>query len=246
MKFFRSVASNFRTAFFIPLTSSSPTKISLNHRTSGRNNQGIITARHRGGRASRSTGTQVDFNRKTLNLVGKIARLEYEVKRRSMIALISYFDKIHERILFCYGIKVGSEVVRRFWASIDKGNCLPIWNIPIGTVVHGVQFNRFGKRKLARSAGVKSIIIKRELGKVTLKVSSGFYIIVSQDSWCTIGCLVGKWDGGLMFEKAGKSRWLGNRPTIRGSAMNVVDHPHGGGEGRCPIGRKKPVSLWSY
>ena len=209
----------------------------------GRNNQGKITVRHRGGGAKRKYRI-IDFKRDKDGVVGTVSSIEYDPNRSANIALIKYADGEKRYIIAPKGIKVGDKIESGANADIKVGNALPLENIPEGTVVHNVELKAGKGGELARSAGSSVQILGRE-GKYTLiRLTSGEVRKVLSTCRATIG-EVGNADHELVnLGKAGRKRHMGIKPTVRGSVMNPNDHPHGGGEGRAPIGRKGPVSRW--
>jgi len=217
--------------------------LTSNHRKFGRNNQGQITCRHRGGGHKRLY-RKIEFFRKKLNLVGRVISIEYDPNRNVDIAIILYKNGGYTYITSTKDLKIGMNVVAGFRASIKIGNALPLWNIPLGTNIHHVELNPGKGRQLARSAGTSVQIIARENNYVTLRLPSGEIRLVPCNCWATIGQVDNVEASNRKIGKAGRMRWLGWRPRVRGSVINPVDHPHGGGEGRCPIGRKNPVTPW--
>ena len=209
----------------------------------GRNNQGKITVRHRGGGAKRKSRI-IDFKRDKDGVVGTVSSIEYDPNRSANIALIKYADGEKRYIIAPKGIKVGDKIESGANADIKVGNALPLENIPEGTVVHNVELKAGKGGELARSAGSSVQILGRE-GKYTLiRLTSGEVRKVLSTCRATIG-EVGNADHELVnLGKAGRKRHMGIKPTVRGSVMNPNDHPHGGGEGRAPIGRKGPVTPW--
>jgi len=212
-------------------------------RSKGRNNRGIITSRHRGGGHKRLY-RDIDFGRTKVNIPAKVTHIEYDPNRNSRIALVNYQDGEKRYILHPVGLQIGDTIITSPEATISVGNCLPLVNIPLGTEVHNVELQPGSGGQLVRAAGTVAQIVAKEGAWVTLRLPSGEVRLVSQNCWATIG-RVGNVDAfNLTLGKAGRKRWLGRRPHVRGSAMNPVDHPHGGGEGRAPIGRSRPVSPW--
>jgi large subunit ribosomal protein L2 len=212
-------------------------------RSKGRNNRGIITSRHRGGGHKRLY-REVDFGRTKVNIPAKVSSIEYDPNRTSRIALVNYQDGEKRYILHPIGLRVGDTIVASPEATISVGNCLPLLKIPLGTEVHNVEIHPGSGGQLVRAAGTVAQIVAKEGTWVTLRLPSGEIRLISQNCWATIG-RIGNIDAfNLTLGKAGRNRWLGRRPHVRGSAMNPVDHPHGGGEGRAPIGRSRPVSPW--
>ena len=212
-------------------------------RSKGRNNRGIITSRHRGGGHKRLY-REIDFARQKVGVIAKVTSIEYDPNRTARIALLTYTDGEKKYILHPFGLQVGERVLASPDAPINIGNTLPLVKIPLGTEVHNIELKPGAGGQLVRSAGTGAQIVAKEKNLVTLRLPSGEVRLVSQNCWATIG-RVGNIDAfNLTLGKAGRNRWLGRRPHVRGSAMNPVDHPHGGGEGRSPIGRSRPVSHW--
>jgi large subunit ribosomal protein L2 len=212
-------------------------------RSKGRNNRGIITSRHRGG-GHKKLYRVIDFSRNKIGISAKVTSIEYDPNRNARIALLNYQDGEKRYILHPLGLKVGEIIISSPEATISIGNALPLAKIPLGTEVHNVELHPGAGGQLVRAAGSVAQIVAKEGKWVTLRLPSGEVRLVSQNCWATIG-RVGNADAfNLTLGKAGRKRWLGRRPHVRGSAMNPVDHPHGGGEGRAPIGRSRPVSPW--
>jgi len=209
----------------------------------GRNYQGRITSRHQGGGHKRQYRL-IDFKRNKDGIPGRVATIEYDPNRTANIALINYVDGEKRYILAPKGLKVGQMIESGENADIKLGNALPLANIPVGTIIHNVELKPGRGGQLARSAGTEAQILGRE-GKYTLvRLASGEVRLILTTCRATVG-QVGNIEHELIrVGKAGRSRWLNKRPHVRGSAMNPIDHPHGGGEGRTPIGRKSPVSPW--
>ena len=209
----------------------------------GRNNQGRITVRHHGGGEKRKYRL-IDFKRNKRDIPGKVATIEYDPNRSANIALINYKDGEKRYIIAPKNITVGTEIVAGENVDIKVGNALPIINIPVGTVVHNIELRPGKGGELARSAGASAQILGREGNYVMIRLSSGEQRKVLGTCYATVG-EVGNEDYELVkLGKAGRSRHMGIKPTVRGSVMNPNDHPHGGGEGRAPIGRKGPVTPW--
>lgn len=209
----------------------------------GRNSQGKITVRHHGGGEKRKYRI-IDFKRNKRNIPGVVAGIEYDPNRSANIALINYKDGEKRYIIAPKGLTVGTEIVSGDNVDIKVGNALPIINIPVGTVIHNIELRPGKGGELARSAGSSAQILGREGNYVMIRLSSGEQRKVLGTCYATIGT-VGNEDYELVkLGKAGRSRHMGIRPTVRGSVMNPNDHPHGGGEGRAPIGRKGPVTPW--
>jgi len=209
----------------------------------GRNNQGKITVRHHGGGHKRKYRI-IDFKRNKDGIVGKVATIEYDPNRTSNIALIHYADGEKRYIIAPKGLKVGDTVMSGPDADIKVGNALPLENIPVGTVIHNIELKPGKGGQLVRAAGTEAQLLGKEDKYVVVRLTSGEMRRILKTCRATIGS-VGNEDHELIsIGKAGRSRWLGKRPTVRGVVMNPVDHPHGGGEGRAPIGRKSPMSPW--
>jgi large subunit ribosomal protein L2 len=210
---------------------------------SGRNNQGRITTRHRGGGHKRKYRI-IDFKRNKDGIPGKVATIEYDPNRSANIALINYVDGEKRYILAPHGLKVGMTIVSGPDADIRVGNALPLRNIPVGTVIHNIELKPGRGGQLVRAAGASAQLLGKEGNYAIIRLTSGEVRMIHLDCRATVG-QVGNLDHELVtIGKAGRSRWLGRRPTVRGSVMNPVDHPHGGGEGRAPIGRKSPMTPW--
>ena len=209
----------------------------------GRNNQGRITVRHKGGGEKRKYRI-IDFKRNKRDIPGVVATIEYDPNRSANIALINYKDGEKRYIIAPKDLKVGMEIVSGENADIKVGNALPIMNIPVGTVIHNIELKPGKGGELARSAGASAQILGREGNYVMVRLSSGEQRKILGTCYATIG-EVGNEDYELVkLGKAGRSRHMGIKPTVRGSVMNPNNHPHGGGEGRAPIGRKGPVTPW--
>lgn len=212
-------------------------------KNSGRNNQGRITVRHKGGGVKRKYRI-IDFKRNKLDIPGKVASIEYDPSRTANIALINYVDGEKRYILAPKNLKVGDQIIAGESADIKPGNALPIMNIPVGTLVHNIELRPGKGGEIARSAGTSAQILGRETDYVLVRLSSGEQRKVLGTCMATVG-EVGNEDSSLVkIGKAGRKRHMGIRPTVRGSAMNPNDHPHGGGEGRAPVGRKSPMTPW--
>ena len=227
------------------ITTSTPEKSLLEpfSRTGGRNNQGKITVRHIGGGAKRKYRV-IDFKRNKDNVIGKVATIEYDPNRSANIALIHYVDGEKRYILAPKGLEVGNEIVSGEQVDIKTGNAAPIMNIPVGTIIHNVELSPGRGGQIARSAGNSAQILGREDKYVLVRLQSGEVRRILGTCRATIG-VVGNESWELVnIGKAGRTRHMGIRPTVRGSVMNPNDHPHGGGEGRTPIGRKSPMTPW--
>ena len=212
-------------------------------KTGGRNNQGKITVRHIGGGVRRKYRL-IDFKRNKDGVIGNVASIEYDPNRSANIALINYMDGEKRYIIAPLNLKVGDKIESGVTADIKIGNALPLENIPVGTMVHNVELNPGAGAKLARSAGSSVQILGREGKYVIVRLKSGETRKILANCRATIG-EVGNTDYELVsLGKAGRKRHMGIRPTVRGSVMNPNDHPHGGGEGRAPVGRAQPMTPW--
>lgn len=213
------------------------------HRVKGRNNRGVITSRRRGGGHKRLYRI-IDFKRDKRNIPAKVVAIEYDPNRNARIALLHYQDGEKRYILHPNQLKVGTMIISGPEAPIEDGNALPLERIPLGTTVHNVELTPGRGAQVVRAAGAAAQVVAKEGNYVTLKLPSGEVRLVRRDCYATIG-QVGNLDArNLSLGKAGRTRWKGRRPKVRGSVMNPVDHPHGGGEGRAPIGRSGPVTPW--
>ena len=208
----------------------------------GRNNYGRITARRRGGGHKRLYRT-IDFRRDKFDVPGKVVRLEYDPNRTAFIALIEYEDEEVRYILAPQRLAVGDTVISGQRTDIKPGNALPLVNIPVGTIVHNVEMKPRKGGQIARSAGTYVQLVGRDAGNALLRLSSGEVRMVNGNCMATIGAVSNPDQANIKLGKAGRKRWLGKRPSVRGVAMNPVDHPHGGGEGRTSGGRH-PVTPW--
>src|SRR5574344_207786 len=230
---------------FAEITASKPEKslvVSL-QKNAGRNNQGKITVRHQGG-GSRKKYRLVDFKRNKDGIVANVVGIEYDPNRTANIALIAYADGLKSYILAPEGLKVGMKIMNGPTAEVRVGNCLPLENVPVGTQVHNVELYPGKGGQLVRSAGMSAQLMAKEGKYATLRLPSGEMRMVPIICRATIG-VIGNGDHNLVkIGKAGRKRHMGIRPTVRGSVMNPNDHPHGGGEGRAPIGRPGPCTPW--
>ena len=227
------------------ITTSTPEKSLLvkKSKTGGRNNQGKITVRHIGGGVRRKYRL-IDFKRNKDGIEGRVATIEYDPNRSANIALVNYLDGEKRYIIAPLGLKVGDKIESGVDADIKVGNALPLENIPVGTMVHNVELNPGAGAKLARSAGSGVQILGKEGKYVIIRLKSGETRKVLGRCRATVG-EVGNFDYELVsLGKAGRKRHMGIRPTVRGSVMNPNDHPHGGGEGRAPVGRAQPMTPW--
>ena len=227
------------------ITKSTPEKslVGGKRKRNGRNNLGKITVRHRGGGAQRKYRI-IDFKRNKFDITGKVAAVEYDPNRSANIALINYLDGEKRYIIAPKGLKVGDIIVSGQNVDVKVGNAMPIMNIPVGTVVHNIEMRPGKGAQIARSAGSSAQILGREEKYVLIRLRSGETRKILGTCMATIG-EVGNTDYSLVnIGKAGRTRYLGIRPTVRGSVMNPNDHPHGGGDGRAPVGRKQPMTPW--
>jgi large subunit ribosomal protein L2 len=209
----------------------------------GRNNQGKITTRHRGGGHKRFYRI-IDFKRNKLGIPAKVASIEYDPNRSARIALLHYVDGEKRYILAPNGIQVGDTLMSGPEAEIRVGNALPLRNIPLGTQVHNIELYIGRGGQLVRSAGVAAQLVAKEGDYATLRLPSGETRLIHANCMATIGQVGNVDHQNIRIGKAGRNRWLGKRPTVRGSVMNPRDHPHGGGEGRAPIGMSTPKTKW--
>jgi len=214
-----------------------------NHRANGRNNQGRITIRHKGGGHKRKYRL-IDFKRNKYDVAGKVMSIEYDPNRNAFISLINYEDGEKRYILHPENLKVGDSISTGKTAAIQIGNSLPLENIPLGTDVHNVELFPGKGGQLIRSAGTSAKVLAKEHDFVVLRLSSKEIRLFKKECYATVGRISNSDFYNVVLGKAGRSRWLGIRPTVRGSVMNPVDHPHGGGEGRCPIGKPRPLTPW--
>ena len=227
------------------ITTSTPTKslLASKSKTGGRNNQGKMTVRHIGGGAKRKYRV-IDYKRNKVGVTGRVASIEYDPNRNANIALINYKDGEKKYIIAPNGLKVDMIIENGENADIKVGNALPLKNIPVGTMVHCIELQPGKGAEMCRSAGAGAQILGREGKYVMLRLQSGETRLVLGNCIATIG-VVGNEDYKLVnLGKAGRKRHMGIRPTNRGSVMNPNDHPHGGGEGKAPIGRKAPLTPW--
>ncbi|XGV86141.1 MAG: 50S ribosomal protein L2 [Limnothrix sp. BL-A-16] len=232
-------------ADFAEITRSEPEKslTSYKHRRKGRNNLGRITCRHRGGGHKRLY-RKIDFKRDKLGMTAEVLSIEYDPNRNARISLVQYEDGEKRYIITPVGLQVGQTIVAGPDSPIEVGNALPLANMPLGTTVHNIELVAGRGAQMARSAGSGAEVVAKEGNYVTLKLPSTEVRKVRKECMATIGSVGNSEHRNLSLGKAGRKRWLGRRPEVRGSVMNPVDHPHGGGEGRAPIGRSGPVTPW--
>lgn len=212
-------------------------------RRGGRNNQGRLTVRHRGGGHKRMYRV-IDFKRRHDGIVANVIAIEYDPNRSARIALLQYEGGVKTYILAPNGLKAGDKVMSGPDADIRLGNCLPLANIPVGSMVHAIELRPGRGAQMVRSAGAAAQLMAKDNGMALLRLPSGEQRLVELACRATIGQVGNLEHENITIGKAGRNRWLGKRPTVRGSVMNPVDHPHGGGEGKAPIGRKAPVTPW--
>lgn len=232
-------------ASFNEITKNKPEKslITSNHRARGRNNQGLITIRHRGGGHKRRYRI-IDFKRNKHNIAARVASIEYDPNRNARISLLHYQDGEKRYILTAQNVKVGTTLMSGPDAEIQIGNSLPLENIPLGLEVHNIELIPNNGGQIVRAAGTSAKILAKEGKYVTLRLPSKEIRLIRKECYATIGVVSNAEHNNITIGKAGKKRWLGIRPTVRGVVMNPCDHPHGGGEGRSPIGRKRPITPW--
>ena len=230
---------------FDEITKTKPEKslIRANHRNKGRNNRGIITIRHRGGGHKRCYRL-IDFKRNKYSVEGVVASIEYDPNRNARIALIHYIYGEKRYILHPKNLSVGAKINSGSGSSLNIGNTLPLQEIPLGTSIHNIELipNRGGQ--IVRAGGTSAKILAKEGNYITLRLPSKEIRLIRKECFATIGEISNNDSFLVQSGKAGRTRWLGKRPTVRGSVMNPCDHPHGGGEGRTPIGRTRPLTPW--
>ncbi|HHW58187.1 MAG TPA: 50S ribosomal protein L2 [Clostridia bacterium] len=230
---------------FEEVTKDKPEKslvVALN-KSGGRNVYGRITVRHRGGGHKRKYRI-IDFKRDKDGVPGKVAAIEYDPNRTAYIALIHYLDGEKRYIIAPYGLKVGDIIESGENVDIKVGNALPLKNIPVGTIIHNIELIPGKGGQLVRAAGAAAQLMAKEGDYVHVRMPSGEIRLIKAECRATIGQVSNLDHENVKIGKAGRSRWLGRRPTVRGSAMNPVDHPHGGGEGKAPIGHPGPLTPW--
>ena len=208
----------------------------------GRNNQGVITSRHRGG-GHKKKYRLIDFKRNKKDMPAKVLRIEYDPIRTAYIALIEYEDKIKSYIIAPQKLKIGDTVVSGDKVNVRIGNAMPLKNIPVGTIIHNIEMKPGKGAQIARSAGTFVNLLAKDSGNAIIKVSSGETRLVNENCIATIGFVSNPNQKNIKLGSAGRKRWLGFRPKVRGVAMNPIDHPHGGGEGRTSGGRH-PSTPW--
>ncbi|OQY22570.1 MAG: 50S ribosomal protein L2 [Chloroflexi bacterium] len=230
---------------FEEITSAQPERSLLRplRKRAGRNVHGRITVRHRGGGHKRRYRL-IDFKRDKVDISARVSSIEYDPNRSARIALLVYADGEKRYIIAPLGLQVGDTVMSGQNAEIRTGNALPLERIPLGTLVHNIELTAGRGGQLARSAGTSAQVLAKEGEYVTLRLPSGEMRLVRQECVATVGQVGNVDHGNIKLGKAGRKRWLGFRPAVRGSAMSPRDHPHGGGEGRSPIGMPSPKSPW--
>jgi len=211
------------------------------HYSKGRNNRGVITSRNKGG-GHKKKYRLIDFKRNKIHMLAKVSQIEYDPNRNARIALINYIDGTKKYILHPRSLKIGQFIQSGPNSNIEVGNALPMAKIPLGTAVHNIEIKAGKGGQIVRAAGTYAQIVAKEGNFVTLKLPSSEVRVIRKECYATIG-QVGNIDyNNITIGKAGRNRWLGKKPHVRGVAMNPVDHPHGGGEGKSPIGRNHPVT----
>ncbi len=230
---------------FSEITTNKPEKNLLKHKHSrkGRNNKGIITSRHRGG-GHKKKYRIIDFKRSKKNILGIVSSIQYDPYRNARIALINYQDGEKQYVLHPRSLKLGDEITAGDNAPIAVGNALPLQKIPLGTAVHNIEIKPNKGGQIVRSAGTYAQILAKEGDLVTIKLPSSEVRTINNKCYATIGQIGNIECNNITIGKAGRTRWLGRRPKVRGVVMNPIDHPHGGGEGRSPIGKTRPVTPW--
>ena len=230
---------------FDEITKSTPEKslVTVLKKNAGRNANGRITVRHQGG-GNRKKYRVIDFKRDKMDVTATVLRLEYDPNRSANIALVEYADGERRYILAPVGLNVGDVIVSSASADIKPGNALPLANIPVGTVIHNIELYPGKGAQLVRSAGVAAQLMAKENGMATVRLPSGEYRKVRLTCIACIGQVGNVDHANISIGKAGRKRHMGVRPTVRGSVMNPCDHPHGGGEGKSPVGRPGPVTPW--
>ena len=230
---------------FSEITTDKPERSLLErlNRKAGRNNQGRLTVRHQGGGHKRLYRV-IDFKRNKDGVPAKVASIEYDPNRSARIALLNYVDGEKRYILAPNGLKVGDMILSGPEADIKVGNSLPLKNIPVGTLIHNIELKIGKGGQMVRSAGAAAQLMAKEGSHALLRLPSGELRKVHINCKATVGQVGNLEHENITIGKAGRSRWLGIRPANRGVVMNPVDHPHGGGEGRSPVGRKHPVTPW--
>ena len=248
IRFYKSYTPGTRTrvlSAFSEITKNKPEKslIKINHRKKGRNNRGIITIRHRGG-GHKKRYRLIDFKRKKYSVEATVMSIEYDPNRNARIALLHYQDGEKQYILHPNTLSVGDKILSGPGSPKNIGNSLTLEEIPLGTSIHNIELIPNKGGQLARCAGTSAKILAKEGKYVTLRLPSKEIRLLRKECFATIGEVSNNDAFLIRSGKAGRTRWLGKRPTVRGSVMNPCDHPHGEGEGRAPIGRSRPLTPW--
>lgn len=248
IRFYKSYTPGTRNralSTFSEITKAKPEKnlVQKNHRKKGRNNRGVITIRHRGGGHKRRYRL-IDFRRNKYGIKGTVVAIEYDPNRNARIALINYIDGEKRYILQPKNLNVGDTILSGSGSSFNIGNSLPLEEIPLGTSIHNVELISKRGGQIVRAAGTSAKILAKEGMYITLRLPSKEIRLIRKECFATIGEISNNESFLIQSGKAGRTRWLGKRPTVRGSVMNPCDHPHGGGEGRAPIGRTSPLTPW--
>jgi large subunit ribosomal protein L2 len=248
IRFYKSYTPGTRNralSAFTEITKAKPEKslIQKNHRNKGRNNRGVITIRHRGGGHKRRYRL-IDFKRNKYGIEGAVAAIEYDPNRNARIALIHYVDGEKRYILQPKNLNVGDTIRSGAGSPFKIGNTLPLDEIPLGTSIHNIELISNKGGQIVRAGGTSAKILAKEGDYITLRLPSKEIRLVRKECFATIGEVSNNDSFLVQSGKAGRTRWLGKRPTVRGSVMNPCDHPHGGGEGRAPIGRTRPLTPW--
>lgn len=248
IRFYKSYTPGTRNrglSSFSEITRNKPEKslIKKNHQNKGRNNRGVITVRHRGG-GHKKRYRLIDFKRNKYSMQAKVVSIEYDPNRNARIVLLHYIDGEKRYILHPNNLNIGDKLLSGPGSPLQIGNSLPLEEIPLGTSVHNIELipNRGGQ--IVRAAGTYAKILAKEGDYVTLRLPSREIRLIRKNCQATLGELSNNEAFLVQSGKAGRTRWLGIRPTVRGSVMNSCDHPHGGGEGRAPIGRTRPLTPW--
>jgi len=230
---------------FSEITTDKPEKtlVRKNNRSKGRNNRGVITIRHRGG-GHKKQYRLIDFKRNKHNVPAIVNSIEYDPNRNARIALVYFIDGEKRYILYPNNLAIGDTILSGKGIPLDIGNNLPLEEIPLGTSIHNIELIPKSGGQIVRSAGTSAKILAKEGNYVTLRLPSKEIRLIRKECFATIGEISNNDAFLIQSGKAGRSRWLGKRPTVRGSVMNPCDHPHGGGEGRTPIGRIRPLTPW--
>ena len=248
IRFYKSYTPSTRgraLSSFSEISRSKPEKslIRMNHQKKGRNNRGVITIRHRGG-GHKKRYREIDFQRKKHRVEAVIKSIEYDPNRNARIALVHYQDGEKRYILHPNTTKVGDNIISGYGVPLNIGNSLPLDEMPLGTSIHNIELIPKKGGQLVRCAGTSAKILAKEGNYITLRLPSKEIRLIRKECFATLGELSNNEAFLVRSGKAGRTRWLGKRPTVRGSVMNPCDHPHGGGEGRAPIGRSRPLTPW--